>query len=80
MKNILEIELKSSFKYQVIFFISAMLHTVFFVTFMVTELYALMTLNILSITFYLVAGIVSRFGDIEKHGVAWLCVSYAEIT
>lgn len=80
MKNILEIELKSSFKYQVIFFISAMMHTVFFVTFMVTELYALMTLNILSITFYLVAGIVSRFGDIEKHGVAWLCASYAEIT
>lgn len=80
MKNILEIELKSSFKYQVIFFISALMHTVFLITFMSAKLYVLMTLNIASVAFYLIAGIVSRFGDIEKHGSAWLCASYAEIT
>lgn len=55
MKNILEIELKSSFKYQVIFFISAMMHSVFLATFMLTRIYVLMTLNIISVLFYLIA-------------------------
>ncbi len=80
MKNILEIELKSSFKYQVIFFISAMMHSVFLATFMLTRIYVLMTLNIISVLFYLIAFAVGRWGDIEKHGVGWLSACYAEIT
>ncbi len=80
MKNILDIELKSSFKYQVIFFISAMMHSVFLVTFMLTQIYGLMTLNIISVAFYLIAFAVGRWGDIEKHGVTWLSACYAEIT
>lgn len=80
MKNILEIELKSSFKYQMIFFVSAIMHTIFFAIFLVNEIYALMTFNIVSVLFYFTGGIVSRKGDIEKHGTAWISASYAEIT
>ena len=80
MKNILEIELKSSFKYQVIFFISAMMHSVFLATFMLIRIYVLMTINIISVLFYLIAFAVGRWGDIEKHGVGWLSACYAEIT
>ena len=80
MKNILEIELKSSFKYQMIFFVSAIMHTIFFAIFLVNEIYALMSFNIVSVLFYLTGGIVSRRGDIEKHGIAWISASYAEIT
>ncbi|MCM1053989.1 MAG: GGDEF domain-containing protein [Bacteroides sp.] len=80
MKSILDIELKSSFKYQMIFFVSALMHTIFFCMFLYNEMYGLMIANIASISFYLSGGVVSRKGNMEKHGSAWIMAAYAEIT
>lgn len=80
MKNLVDMELKSSLKFQLIFFICAIMHTTFFILFWYTGSYFLMLCNIISISFYLLAGVVSRKGAIEKHSLAWIAATYGEIT
>lgn len=80
MKNLFDLELKSSTKFQVIFFVCAVMHTMFLILFWYTGSYFLVLCNVVSISFYVTAGIVSRKGSIEKHSVAWISASYGEIT
>lgn len=78
--NLLDINIKSSLKYSLIFFISALMHTIFMLIFAFSELYFLMFFNVLSVTFYITAGFFSKNDRFEKHGLLWIILMYAEIT
>lgn len=63
-----------------IFFVCAIMHTVFFLIFWFSKIYVLMTFNVVSILFYFTGGMVGHMGKMEQHGVAWIIAAYVEIT
>lgn len=80
MKNLMDLEFKSSFKYQLIFSLSAAMHITFFLIFVLFGLYILAAFNIISILFYIFSVVKSRGGSFEKHSVGWIVSVYSEIT
>lgn len=78
--NILDLEVKSKLKYQMMFFACAFIHTVFFLVFSLTKIYVLMSFNIFSITFYVVGAYVCGTDSFEKHALKWVIMIYVEIT
>lgn len=78
--NILDLDIKSSFKFQIIFFLSCAIHVTFLIIFAVNEMYALMGVNVFSVIFYLSAGIATRGKLFDNHSMAWILATYIEIT
>ncbi|MCM1299781.1 MAG: GGDEF domain-containing protein [Firmicutes bacterium] len=78
--SILDIEIKSSFKYQMIFALCAVIHLAFFTIFLIDEIYVLMFFNISSIIFYSVGALKSRKSSFEKNSIYWIYAVYWEIT
>lgn len=80
MKRLLELDIKSSLKYQIIFTLSACMHITFFIIFLISGIYILALFNVLSIAFYGVASLQSRKSRFEKHSIGWITATYLEIT
>lgn len=80
MKRILELDIKSSLKYQIIFTLSACMHITFFIIFLVSGIYILASFNVVSIAFYIAASLQSRKSRFEKHIIGWITATYMEIT
>lgn len=80
MKKVLELDIKSSLKYQTIFMLAGFMHVSFFIIFLVSGIYILASFNVLSITFYTTAAIQSRKSSFEKHSISWITATYMEIT
>lgn len=80
MKRILELDIKSSLKYQIIFTLSACMHVTFLIIFVISGIYTLAVFNVLSIVFYAAAALRSRKSSFEEHIIGWLTVTYMEIT
>lgn len=78
--SILDREIKSSFKYQVIFSLCAVMHSVFLLIFLFDGIYVLMVFNIISVIFYTMGAILSRGKAFEKNTVSWIFAAYGEIT
>lgn len=78
--SILDREIKSSFKYRFIFAICAVMHSAFFLTFMLDGIYVLMIFNILSIIFYTMGTFLSSGKGFENNTVSWIVAAYGEIT
>lgn len=79
--DILNMNIKSSFKYWVLFFLSAGIHITFLILFLVNGIYALAAFNVFSIAFYLIGGItVAVKNNFEQHKYAWTVLIYGEIT
>lgn len=78
--NILDMDIKSSFKYQLIFFLSCAIHITFFIIFMIDKIYVLAGVNVFSIIFYLSAGIATRAKLFDNYNMAWILATYIEIT
>lgn len=78
--NLLNMNIKSTFKYQVIFFLSAAIHITFFLLFIFNGIYILAFFNIFSIAFYLFGGILSRGSVFKKYNLALNFAIYIEIT
>lgn len=78
--NLLDIDIKSTLKYQFIFFVSALMHITFMLVFAFSGLYMLMLFNVLSVAFYITGGYISKSSTFEKHGLMWIILMYAEIT
>lgn len=72
-------QVKSSFKFQVLFFLSAGIHIIFLILFLCNKIYALATFNVFSVLFYIVGGIVSRGNIFKKYNIAWIVGIYIEI-
>lgn len=77
--NILELEIKSRLKYQIMFFACALLHTIFFLIFSIMEIYMLMTFNIISVSFYIVGAYACGTDNFEKNAFKWSIAVYSEI-
>ncbi|MDE5860017.1 MAG: GGDEF domain-containing protein, partial [Oscillospiraceae bacterium] len=78
--NLLDLEISSKLKYQMMFFACAFIHTVFFLIFSLSQIYMLMTFNIFSIAIYIVGAYACGTNNFEKHVLKWIIVIYAEIT
>lgn len=78
--SILDREIKSSFKYQMIFSLCALIHLAFFLIFLFDGIYVLMYFNISSVIFYTVGTIRSKKKTFEKNSVRWINAVYCEIT
>lgn len=78
--NLLDINIKSTLKYQFIFFVSALMHITFMLVFAFSGLYMLMLFNVLSVAFYVTGGYICKSSSFEKHGLTWIILMYAEIT
>lgn len=78
--NLLDLEISSKLKYQLMFFACAFIHTVFFLVFSFYEIYMLMAFNIVSITFYIVGAYACGTDNFEKNALKWIIMIYAEIT
>ena len=78
--SILDIEIKSSFKYQVIFSCCVALHLAFLIIFFTDGIYVLTFFNVFSVIFYTVGAIKSRKKSFEDNSVGWVCAVYGEIT
>ena len=78
--NILDINIKGSFKFQLIFFLSCAIHITFLVVFMIYEIYFLAAVNIFSVLFYFSAGIATVKKKFEPYSMAWILSTYIEIT
>lgn len=78
--SLLDMEISSKLKYQMMFFACAFIHTIFFMVFSFSEIYMLMTMNIFSVTFYIVGAYVCGTERFEKHALKWIIMIYAEIT
>lgn len=78
--NILDLQVSSSLKYRVLFFFSAGVHITFLILFLFNKIYGLATINVFSVLFYIIGGIVSR-GNIfkRKYNIAWIISIYVEI-
>ncbi len=77
--SILDIEIKSAFKFRFMFLLSAVLHFIFLLVFFFNELYVLVLINVVSVLFYLIGSIRSKGTNIEKNGMGWTISVYAEI-
>lgn len=80
MKKILELDIKSSLKYQIIFMLAGLMHITFFIVFLISGIYILAAFNVLSIAFYTAAALQSRKSSFEKHVISWIMSTYMEIT
>lgn len=78
--SLLDIDIKSALKYQIILFVSAVIHIVFMLVFAFSRLYLLAGFNVLSVTFYITGGYMSRSRRFEKHSMLWIILIYSEIT
>lgn len=78
--GLLDMEISSKLKYQMMFFACALVHTIFFTVFSFSEIYMLMTLNIFSILFYIIGAYACGTESFEKHALKWIILIYAEIT
>lgn len=78
--NLLDLEINSKLKYQLMFFACAFIHTVFFLVFSFYKIYLLMAFNIFSITFYIIGAYACGTDNFEKHALKWIILIYAEIT
>lgn len=78
--NILDFDIKSSFKFQIIFFLSCAIHITFLIIFAASEMYALASVNVFSVIFYLSAGIATRGKSFDRFSKAWIFATYVEIT
>lgn len=78
--SVLDMNIKSSFKYQVIFFLSAAIHITFLILFLINEIYVLAGFNVFSILYYLIGGIVTGAKFFEQHNSIWTILTYLEIT
>ena len=78
--NILDINIKGSLKFQIIFFLSCAIHMTFLVVFLIYGIYFLATVNIFSVLFYLSAGIATMKKKFEPYSMAWILATYIEIT
>lgn len=78
--NLLDLEINSRLKYQMMFFACAFIHTVFFLIFSLSQIYMLMTFNIFSITIYIIGAYACGTDNFEKNALKWIITIYAEIT
>lgn len=78
--NLLELEISSKFKFQIMFLACALIHTTFLIVFSLLQIYILMTFNVFSVSFYVVGAFAVRSGNFEKHSLAWITGIYSEIT
>lgn len=78
--NLLDLEISSKLKYQMMFFACAFIHIVFFLIFSFAKIYLLMTFNIFSITMYIIGAYACGTDSFEKHVLKWIIAIYAEIT
>lgn len=78
--NLLDLEISSKLKYQMMFFACAFIHTVFFLVFSFFKIYLLMTFNIFSITLYIIGAYACGTDNFEKNALKWIILIYAEIT
>ena len=78
--NLLDLEISSKLKYQMMFFACAFIHTVFFLVFSFAKIYLLMTFNIFSVTLYIVGAYACGTDNFEKNALKWIILIYAEIT
>lgn len=80
MKKILDLDIKSSLKYQIIFTLSGCMHITFFIIFLIFHIYILASFNVLSIAFYTAVSLQSRKSSFEKYSLGWITATYMEIT
>ena len=78
--NLLDLEINSRLKYQMMFFACAFIHTVFFLVFSFAKIYLLMTFNIFSVTLYIVGAYACGTDNFEKNALKWIILIYTEIT
>ena len=78
--NLLDLEINSKLKYQMMFFACAFIHTVFFLVFSFAKIYLLMTFNIFSVTLYIVGAYACGTDNFEKNALKWIILIYTEIT
>lgn len=78
--NLLDLEISSRLKYQMMLFACAFLHSLFFLLFSFSQIYLLATFNIFSITFYIVGAYKCGKGSFERHALRWIVMIYGEIT
>lgn len=78
--NLLDLEISSKLKYQMMFFACAFIHTVFFLVFSFAKIYLLMTFNIFSVTLYIVGAYACGTDNFEKNALKWIILIYTEIT
>ena len=77
--NLLELEISSKFKFQIMFLACALIHTTFLIVFSLLQIYILMTFNIFSITFYVIAAYKCGSGEFEQRALLWIAMIYSEI-
>lgn len=78
--NLLELEISSKFKFQMMFLACALIHTTFLIIFSLLQIYILMTFNIFSVALYVFGAFAVSSGNFEKHSLAWIVAIYSEVT
>lgn len=78
--DLLNINIKSSLKYQVMFSFGAVMHISFLLLFFYSRVYPLAVINIFSVIIYFVGAFSSEKGNFERHCYGWIIALYTEIT
>lgn len=77
--DILDINIKKTFKYQAAAFAGAFMHLTFLIIFIIIRLYTMVVFNIFSVLLYAVMGIVCNKAHFENHALGWITAMYAEV-
>ncbi len=78
--NLLNINIKSSLKYHVMFSFGGIMHISFLLLFFYSEVYLLALINIVSVIIYVVGAFCSKRANFDKHCYGWIIALYTEIT
>lgn len=76
-KREFKIEIRSSF--YLVCFAACLMHLTFLATFACFHLYLMVTLNIVSVTLYIVSGVYTMRHDITGHALGWIIAMFTEI-
>lgn len=72
-------KINAGFKYYHMCFGAAFMHLSFLITFLVFELYMMVTINIVSVLLYVVLGVCSLKKGISDHPIGWIIAVFSEI-
>lgn len=78
--DILDINIKKSFKYQVASFSGAFMHLTFLIIFTVIKLYTMVVFNVFSVVLYTVLGLFCEKAHFENHAFRWITAMYSEVS
>lgn len=77
--DILDINIKQSFKYNVAAFSGAFMHLTFLIIFLMIRLYIMAVFNVFSVSFYILMGAVCEKERVESRAIGWITAMFVEV-